>query len=181
MAAVRVGPAWSLGLVAVCLWACGPAAPAPDAGQDGPLCRDACAAGQARCGPDGARQECTGPDERGCLVWGPPTPCPGLKVCVDGACACEADCEAGATCCEQTVGTRTCQGPDPDGCLLWGEIEPCQAGWKCIQDACVRVSPPACPDGNECAFVGQKVCVTRTQYRECRQAADGCLVFDCSS
>jgi hypothetical protein len=37
----------------------------------------------------------------------------------------------------------------------------------------------SCTD--ECAYEGQKSCMTETRYRECAYDVDDCLVWDCST
>lgn len=57
----------------------------PGGGTTAPPCADACEPGAATC-EDGGVVRC-GEDERGCLVWLPPEPCPEGQLCGDGACA----------------------------------------------------------------------------------------------
>jgi hypothetical protein len=105
-------------------------------------------------------------------------------------CVCDNECLPNQVGCDPIQpGLVTCDGPDENGCLFWGPPVFCEVGQVCKRDvgpaevpACVDYTPPLCADINECDFVGQKKCVSDSQYRECfARAEDGCLRLDCGS
>jgi hypothetical protein len=152
-------------------------------------CATPCQLGATACGPGGERLTCTGPDENGCTSW-EAAACGAHLVCRAGDCVCENACQQSQVQCEGLVAALVaCDGPDEHGCFFWGAPAYCQVGEVCQDQvgpadvpACVTYTPPLCADINECDFVGQKLCVSDAQYRECFiRETDGCLRLDCGS
>ena len=166
-------------------------------------CESSCQKGEKSCGLAQVLLECVGPNSDGCTFWQPGDPCAGGEICVqgacaqpsaspecvehlvaiDGACACADPCTAGTAACNQGTGLMRCQGPDTNGCFFWGPPEPCEQGQECKAElvACVPTRPASCAARDECAYEGQKVCMTDIKYRQCKYDADGCLILDCST
>jgi hypothetical protein len=152
-------------------------------------CATPCQLGATACGPSGERLTCVGPDTGGCYAWSAAACGPHL-VCVAGDCGCENPCQASQVQCEGLVSALVaCAGPDENGCTFWGAPAFCEAGDMCQDEvgpakipACVTYTPPPCATINECDFVGQKMCMSDSKYRECFvRAEDGCLRLDCFS
>jgi len=129
------------------------------------------------------------PDAGGCYSWSAAACAPHL-LCLAGECVCENPCQANQVQCEGLLPALVaCAGPDENGCSFWGTPAFCEDGEACKGEvgvgkipACVTYTPPICADRNECDFVGQKVCMADTKYRECYvRAEDGCLRLDCFS
>ncbi len=146
------------------------------------VCASPCEAGARACS-GAAVIACAAPEGDGCPAWGPPEACPAGLTCEAGACACEIRCAPGELACAGSLGLVECIGPDGSGCPAWGPLAPCPDRTLCDAGArgCVAVELPACGGQHECDFVGQKVCVNESMYRECALGPDGCLELDCSS
>jgi hypothetical protein len=152
-------------------------------------CASPCQLGATACGPSGERLTCVGPDASGCYVWSA-TACGTNLRCVAGECVCENPCQASQVACDPIQPALiACAGPDENGCTFWGAPDFCEVGEVCKGEvgpaavpACVTYTPPLCADVNECDFVGQKMCMSDSKYRECYvRPEDGCLRLDCFS
>jgi hypothetical protein len=152
-------------------------------------CATPCQLGATACGPAGELLTCVGPDESGCYSWSAAA-CGAHLRCVAGECVCENPCQASQVQCDGLLPALVaCAGPDGNGCTYWGDPDFCEVGELCKDEvgpadipACVTYTPPACATINECDFVGQKVCMSDTKYRECFiRDLDGCLRLDCFS
>jgi hypothetical protein len=152
-------------------------------------CGNPCQLGATACGPAGELLTCVGPDENGCTGW-EAAPCGAHLVCLAGECVCENPCAESQIQCDALVpALLACAGPDENGCTFWGPPTYCPVGEVCKPQvgparipACGTYTPPLCADINECDFVGQKMCQSDTQYRECSiRELDGCLRLDCGS
>jgi hypothetical protein len=152
-------------------------------------CGTPCQPGATACGPTGERLSCVGPDENGCTSWSAAA-CGAHLVCVAGECVCENPCQTNQYQCDGLVPALVwCSGPDENGCRFWSAPDYCLTGEVCKDQvgpaqvpSCVTYTPPLCADINECDFVGQKMCMSDSAYRECFiRESDGCLRLDCAS
>ncbi len=147
-------------------------------------CDKACQPGESRCDEEGLLLTCLEPAAgESCPTWSQPEPCPAHQACFAGACQCLDPCQPEDVVCEGDAGKTTCQGPDDEGCSYWGEAIACLDGLVCnpAYVACLEETPVDCDQINECGYLGQKLCMSDTQYRACKNAYDGCLVWDCST
>ena len=146
------------------------------------LCADGCDAGLSRCTPGGPQSCLT--DARGCLVWGPASPCPSTTPhCSDGRCAsaCTDECTRGARQCATTTAYQLCGDHDEDVCADWGAPLACGLGESCVEGQCVpdcsgkaceckAGESTACQDRGECKG-GVRACVDG-QFGPCVWASE---------
>ena len=151
--------------------------------EQGTLCPEYCYPEQTICGPEGGVMTCIGPDQQGCTFWSDEQACGVFRSCQQGQCLCDNPCEQGESRCVDQSMFWVCEGPDEYGCLGWGPQTPCPQGLSCIQahGECLPDTPESCYESNECDYVGQKLCMNDTKYRQCKLGYDGCLVWDCST
>jgi hypothetical protein len=149
-------------------------------GTGGPLCVDACDAGDLQCASSTELQACE--IVNGCGAWTTITPCHEHQLCspsgTSAVCTCKPapqGCTRAGPFCASSTRIETCV-EDEEGCLSQGAVTSCPAGKPCSGDAgSAECSCPAAP----AVCMGETsgdVCQSDTSYARCAMDSNGCVV-----
>jgi hypothetical protein len=152
-------------------------------------CTNQCAPSDKMCVSNTSYKTCTLNSDTGCYVWSSLiNQCPYNTTCANGICtanpappSCTNECTSSERRCSADGKYQICGNYDTDSCTEWSTAYSCPTGQTCQGNG---VCTATCT--NQCAPLGQWVCVLDNSYKICQDTNnDGCLewtpTYNCAS